>query len=85
MRSQIHYENFYHIYHGASKVEHRNGHYEGLEKSGEAVRPQKFFAFGLGYDDLIDSSIGHFKVNMKHKDTVEPLEIVPCSDTTFND
>ena len=53
----------------------------------DAVKPGMFFAFGLGYEKLIDPRIGQFVVKQKLSEDASGsslLPVVPCAETDLD-
>ena len=53
----------------------------------DAVKPGLFFAFGLGYEKLIDPRIGQFVVKQKLSEDASGsslLPVVPCAETDLD-
>ena len=86
--SRIIQDSFYELYEDTYNIEQRDGSFTGIGELNNPVFPQSFFAFGLGYSDLVSPDLGHFVASVQSKvndgyHKTKQLEIVPCTDSTF--
>ena len=89
--SKLLYKSFYEIVDSVGSVKERDGSYGRIEThEGSQIKPQKFFAFGLGYDSLVDKNVGTFiaflkSTDNKGKTSKESLKVVPCEESEIYD